>query len=144
MVNIRYAIENDFDYIYKLSSKNSNLLGFVHPMEIREAIKNNKIVVSTIDDNLCGFCIFNPLKKTPTLLTVQVICVDTEYRGNGIAKSIISFLKEKYGRDIKATCIKDSDSEKFWSKIARKYEELPGNKRAICRYIIETNKNKLF
>ena len=27
MVNIRYAIENDFDYIYKLSSKNSNLLG---------------------------------------------------------------------------------------------------------------------
>ena len=144
MLEIKYAVEDNFDFIYKLSSKNSNLLGFVHPMEIREAIKNSKIIIAEYDNQVCGFCIFNPLKKNPNLLTVQVICIVDEFRGKGIAKSIISFLKEKYGRDIKATCIKDSDSEKFWSKIARKYEELPGNKRAICRYIIETNKNKLF
>lgn len=143
MLNIKYAVEDDFDFIYKLSSKNSKLLGFVHPTEIREAIKNNKLIVSTKSNELCGFCIFNPLKKIPNLLTVQVICVDLEYRGNGIGKQMIEFLKTTYGRDIKATCVKDSDSEKFWFKIAKKYEENPGKKRPICRYIIEVN-NKLF
>ena len=54
------------------------------------------------------------------------------------------FLKNTYKRDIKATCIKDSDSEKFWSKIAIKYEESPGKKRPICRYIIYNNTIKLF
>lgn len=144
MINIRYAVENDFDFIYKLSSKNSKLLGFVHPMEIREAIKNSKIIISEYNNELSGFCIFNPLKKNINLLTVQVICVDDNYRNNGIAKSLINFLKVTYNRDIKATCVKDSDSEKFWSKIAKKYEELPGNKRPICRYIIEISQNRLF
>ena len=127
-MDIKYATESDFDFIYKLASRNSNLLGFVHPMEIREAIKNNKIIVSVKANKLCGFCIFNPLKKNANLLTVQVICVDPDYRGNGIGSKIIEFLKETYNRDIKATCVKDSDSEKFWSKVAKKYEELPGKK----------------
>lgn len=144
MIDIRYALETDFDYIYKLSGKNSNLLGFIHPMEIREAIKNKKIIIACDDEKSCGFCIFNPLKTNSNLLTVQAICVDTEYRGKGIGKNIINFLIDTYGRNIKATCVKDSDSEKFWSKIACKYEELPGKKRPICRYIIEIQKNRLF
>lgn len=143
MIEINYAKETDFDYIYKLSSKNSNLLGFVHPMEIRESIKNNKIIVALSDNELCGFCIFNPLKKIPNLLTVQVICVDSNFRGNHIASNLINFLKSTYKRDIKATCVKDSDSEKFWSKIAVKYDESPGKKRPICRYMIHVT-NKLF
>lgn len=143
MLEIKYANDSDFDYIYKLSSKNSKLLGFTHPMEIREAIKNKKLIISLLDDERCGFCIFNPLKKIPNLLTVQVICVDPNFRGNGIGKAMIEFLKTTYKRDIKATCVKDSDSEKFWSKIAIKYEELPGKKRPICRYIIY-NTTKLF
>ena len=57
---------------------------------------------------------------------------------------MINFLKITYKRDIKATCVKDSDSEKFWSKIAIKYEELPGKKRPICIYIIYNNTIKLF
>lgn len=141
---IRYAIETDFDNIYKLSSKNSNLLGFVHPMEIREGIKNNKIIISEENNNFQGFCLFNPLKKLPNLLTVQVICVESNVRGKGIGHQLLYFLKDKYKRNIKATCVKDSDSEHFWSKVAEKYEELPGKKRPICRYIIKNNINTLF
>ena len=144
MIDIKYAVEDNFDFIYKLSSKNSNLLGFVHPMEIREAIKNSKIIIAEYDNQVCGFCIFNPLKKNPNLLTVQVICIVDEFRGKGIAREMINFLKITYKRDIKATCVKDSDSEKFWSKVAKKYEELPGKKRPICRYIIEISQNRLF
>lgn len=144
MLEIKYACEDNFDFIYQLSSKNSKLLGFVHPMEIREAIKNKKVIISIIDNKLCGFCIFNPLKKVSNLLTVQVICIVDEFRGNGIAKEMLNFLKNTYKRDIKATCVKDSDSEKFWSKVAKKYEELPGKKRPICRYMIEISQNKLF
>ena len=143
MIQILYAKETDFDYIYKLLSKNSKLLGFVHPMEIREAIKNNKIIVTLLDNQLCGFCIFNPLKKISNLLTIQVICVDSNFRGKHIASDMINFLKDKYKRDIRATCVKDSDSEKFWSKVAIKYDESPGKKRPICRYMIQVT-DKLF
>lgn len=63
MLEIKYADTSDFEFIYQLASKNSKLLGFVHPMEIREAIKNHKIIISILDNQTCGFCIFNPLKK---------------------------------------------------------------------------------
>lgn len=135
-MNIRRATDNDFDYIYNLSSKNSNLLGFVHPMEIRSSISAGKIIISEQDDKPAGFCIFNPLKKDYTLLTVQIICVDPEYRGQGIASSMVNYLRNTYKRTIKTTCVKDSASEQFWSKIAIKHSEEPGKKRPICRYII--------
>ena len=145
MLDIVYANESDFDYVYKLSSKNSKLLGFVHPMEIRDAISKQKIIISKLDGEVCGFCIFNPLKKNPSMLTVQIICVDDNFRGNGIGKAIIEFLKKTYRRNIKATCVKDTTSELFWQKVAKKYEELPGKQRPICRYIIEnTTSSKLF
>lgn len=144
MIEIKYAIESDFDFIYKLSGKNSNLLGFVHPMEIREAIKNEKIIIAYYDNIRCGFCIFNLLKRLSNQLTVSVICVDDIYRGNHIATKMITFLMKTYNRNIKAICIKDSDSEKFWQRIAKKYEELLGNKRPICKYIIYNDSNKLF
>ena len=144
MLDILYANSDDFDYIYKLSSKNSKLLGFTHPMEIRQAITNNKLIISKYDGIICGFCLFNPLKKQSNLLTVQVICVDENFRGNNIGKSMIKFLQKTYHRDIKATCVKDSTSELFWKNVGEKYEEAPGKKRPICRYIISNNSTKLF
>ena len=144
MLEIKYANDSDFDYIYKLSNINSDLLGYIHPIEIRDAISENKLIIALYDNNIVGFCIFNPLKKRPNLLTIFSICVDLKYRGNKIATQMIQFIKDMYKRDIKATCVKDSDSEKFWSKIAIKYEELPGKKRPICRYIIYNNTIKLF
>lgn len=144
MLEIKYANDSDFDYIYKLSNINSDLLGYIHPIEIRDAISENKLIIALYDNNIVGFCIFNPLKKHPNLLTIFSICVDLKYRGNKIATQMIQFIKDTYKRDIKATCVKDSDSEKFWSKIAIKYEELPGKKRPICRYIIYNNTIKLF
>ena len=144
MIEIRYAVESDFNFIYRLSAKNSNLLGFVHPIEIRKSIEDKKIIITLIDNQPGAFCIFNPLKRLSNQLTVSVICVDDIYRGNHIATKMITFLMKTYNRNIKAICIKDSDSEKFWQRIAKKYEELPGNKRPICKYIIYNDSNKLF
>ena len=139
MIDIRYATESDFDYIYELSSKNSDLLGYVHPMEIRTSIAAEKTIVPIVDGNIAGFCMINlpTTKKAESKLTVQIICVDPEYRGKGLARKMLDFLVKTYQRHIFTTCVKGTSSDAFWSKVAVKYDEDPGKKRAICRYKIE-------
>lgn len=142
---IRKAIDDDFDFIYQLSSKNTDLLGFTHPMEIRQAISDHKCIIAEVDGKQAGFCLFNPLKKVPNMITVQVMCVDPNFRGQGIGTNMVRFLQNTFNRHIKCTCVKDSTAEIFWSRLGEKYEESAGKKRAICKYIIRTDiKNTLF
>ena len=130
---IRNAIPDDFDAIYTLCKKNGKLLGPVMPPEIRTAIANEQCLVFVDNGQVIAFVLFRRLKRLPEC-TVQVICVNSDYRGAGIGKQLIKYLLELYKVPIKATCIKDSTSEQFWSSVGTKYEELPGKVRPICRY----------
>ena len=131
---IRSAVMDDFDTIYTMSKKNTKLLGPVMPPEIRTAIADNNCLLYISDDNTVGdFVLFRRLKRTPET-TVQIICVDENFRGKGIGKSLIKYILDLYKVPIKATCVKDTSSEKFWSSVGIKYEESPGKVRPICRY----------
>ena len=131
---IRSAVMDDFDTIYTMSKKNTKLLGPIMPPEIRSAIVNNNCLLYISNDNtIAGFVLFRRLKRTLET-TVQIICVDEKFRGNGIGKCLISYLLDLYKVPIKATCVKDTSSEKFWNSIGIKYEEQPGKVRPICRY----------
>lgn len=142
-MNYRQATMNEWETIYNISKKNSNLLGPVLPPEIRQHISQASCLVCTINNDIAGFCLYTVLKKDMTKLTINVICVDEAYRGLHIASNMVKQIQKLYNRDIKTTCIKDSPSELFWSSIAKKVEELPGKKRPICRYLIKSNRRKL-
>lgn len=134
---------NDWEDIYNLSKKNGKLLGPVLPPEIRNHISKDSCIVCEVDNEFSGFVLYTVLKRDPTKLTVNVICVSENSRGKHIASNMVKYLQKTYNRDIKTTCIKDSSSELFWASIAEKIEELPGKKRPICRYLIRTKRRNL-
>lgn len=135
---IRFGIPDDFEDIYTLCKKHGKLLGPVMPPEIRAAIADNQCLVYVCDNVVVGFVLFRRLKRVAEC-TVQVICVNSEYQKHGIGKKLINYILDLYKVPIKATCVKDSLSEKFWSKVGVKYEELPGRVRPICRYRVHCN-----
>lgn len=135
---------DDFEAIYSIAKKNSELLGPINPIEIRIGIVDKRVIISyTTDIPVKGFCLFTILKRRPEL-TVNQICVSSEYRSEKLASCMLQYLKQKYGRDIKTTCIKDSSAEAFWSRVATKYAESPGKKRELSKYIIKVKGGKLF
>lgn len=113
---ISYAKDDDFDWIYKLHGKNTNLLGAPYPAAIREDIKKERIIINE-DKN--AFCQFTPMNRNP-YSTVHIICVSEEARGKHIASKFLEFIMDAYDSDIQAVCIKDSLSEKFWSSKGKK------------------------
>ena len=64
---IRYAKEGDFESIYQLSKKNSDLLGFVMPIEIRQHIRRLECIVDEDNNFIKGFVLFHLLKNNSYL-----------------------------------------------------------------------------
>ena len=140
-MQLRQAKLDEWEQIYKLGGKNSKLLGPSNPAEIRDAIAKESLLVVSHEDKIVAFCLYNILKKSD-MITVSQICVDDNYRGNKLASKMLDHILDTYKRNIKTTCVEDSTAELFWSKVAEKYEELPGKKRPICRYRIEKFKSR--
>ena len=137
---VKVATDSDFDWIYKLHGKNSTLLGPPFPAAIRQDLEKGRII---IDDEQQGFCQYTPMNRNP-YSTVHIICVAEEARGKHLASSFLDYIMDKHDSDIQAVCIKDTISEKFWSKKG----VLTGTKKSkkgtdLCIYQVE-NKNKKF
>jgi ribosomal protein S18 acetylase RimI-like enzyme len=141
-MNLRQAEMKEWESIYNIAKKNGKLLGPVFPPEIRDHISDSSCLICELDNEIVGFCLYTVLKRDPTRLTIQVICVDEKSRGLHIASNMVKYIQNKYKRDIRTTCVKDSSSELFWASIGKKVEELPGKKRPICRYLISGNSNR--
>ena len=117
--NCKYKDECDFDFVYRLHGKNSDLLGPCMPASLKESFRNNEIIIA--EDNL-GFCEFHVCKRDKHT-TVYHICTTEHARGKGIARQFLEFLRDKYKLGIQAVCISNSASEKFWSKVAKKISD---------------------
>lgn len=114
--NCKIKDKCDFEFVYKLHGKNSDLLGPCMPASLKESFRNNEVIIA--EDNL-GFCEFHVCKRDKHV-TVYHICTTEHARGKGVAKSFLNFLMDTYKMPIQAVCITNSASEKFWSKVAVK------------------------
>lgn len=116
---IRYATEEDFDWVYKLYEKNKFSLGPCYTASLRKSLATKQMIV---DDEGRGFCEFHlPLRSKH--IAVYNICVDTTYRNNKIATNMIDFLKSNYPYPIQAVCIPETDAEYFWKTVSSKIGE---------------------
>ena len=86
-------------------------------------------------------------------VVISDIYVADELRGQKVATKLLTYLMEKYDRDIFAKCVVGTSAEEFWSHIGKQidanpdlpdghslYEQRPG-KRDLGWYVVE-NKNK--
>lgn len=80
--------------------------------EFEELIQNKEIYVSIIDNKVVGYIIFciiekknqNPRFRYRKQINVDAMCVDENYRGQGIGTTLLSFV-EQIGVDNKCTDI---------------------------------------
>lgn len=80
--------------------------------EFTELIQNKEIYVSVIDNKIVGyitFCIVEKQNQNPKFryrkqLNVDAMCVDSDYRGNGIGTELLNFV-EKIAVDNECTDI---------------------------------------
>lgn len=103
--------EEEFDWIYKLHGKNTDLLGAPYPAAIRQDLYKKRII-TTIDR--LGFCQFTPPNRNQ-YTTVHIICVKDEGRGKHLASIMVDYLCDRYKVPVQAVCEAGTLSEKFWS-----------------------------
>lgn len=134
MIRIEYSKPEDFDLIYQIYGKNTDLLGRPFPAALREQINKNEMLKVIDEDNeLIGFCNFHRL-VIDNRITVYEICVTDKARGKGAGKAMINFLLETYKVPIRAKCVKDSTAELFWSKVGKLIRNEQGKKRELAVY----------
>lgn len=116
---IRYAVETDFDWIYKLHQKNKFLLGPCYPSLVRKQISQRQIIVS---DNCDAFCDFH-LPKKGNHIAIYTLCVDNVSRRKGIGTELVNFIRSNYSYPIKIVCPSDSDANEFWKSCSKQIGE---------------------
>jgi len=130
---IRQAKLEDVDEISKLASKNTDLLGFVMKVVLKERIKNRELLI--VDDNgIKGFVNYHLTKKG--YITIYEICVSEEVRGKGYGKELFQTVQKK--APIKLKVIKDNPANEFYIKLGGKisYTE-KGRKRPLNIYLFD-------
>ena len=144
MYKIEFAKESDFDKIYALFGKNTDLLGRPFPAAIREALKLNKVLIvrGEEQDSCFGFCNFNVLKRE-FRITVYEIAVDEAARGHGLGRRMVEFLEEKYKRPIQAKCVKGSPAELFWERVAELINYEKGKKRELSVFLTKKYRKEI-
>lgn len=111
---IRYATQDDFEWVYALYEKNKYSLGPCYTASLRKSIDTKQLLVN---ENKTGFCEFH-LPKTAKHISIYEVCVADEHRRKGLGKEFIEFIKCNYNYPIQAICIPNTDAEYFWKSIA--------------------------
>ena len=89
MVELKHAVAEDFDEIYALYGRNTDLLGPPFPAEIRLKIQEGEILIAVEDGNFLGFCNYHQMGLHTT---VYEICVNELARGKGVGRQMVQFL----------------------------------------------------
>lgn len=134
IMQIRYAIAKDFDSLVKMAKYWSDLLSYRHLIyvKMRKDIKAKHIIIAEEENEVLGFCEFNPLKRKYGQATIGNIAVKHDKVGKGIGFQLFSFLNKKYPL-IKLKCVKDIEANKSYKRWGGKVigVERKKNKRTI-------------
>ena len=134
-------------------AKDDFLLSPCIPIMLKSQIRQNHIITVTGEKDFCMFNVSYKWGNKCDYVVISDIYVADELRGQKVATKLLTYLMEKYDRDIFAKCVAGTSAEEFWSHIGKQidanpdlpdghslYEQRPG-KRDLGWYVVE-NKNK--
>lgn len=111
----------DFDWIYHLASAESELLGYWHTGDMKlsmvEAHGHGKVLIT---EDKKGVVHFSSTVHGDGHTSIYHICVDPSARGKQYSIQLIDAVTKITHLPIKSICIAGSESDKFWSHIAKK------------------------
>lgn len=96
-MEFRFIDQNDFflEQVITLGKKNSQTLGLMPRDAYIEQARKKCIVIAFAGDNLLGFCLFR-VTSTKHRIGITQVCVDSNSRKMGVAKSLLTEIKNKY------------------------------------------------
>ena len=122
--------------VIELGDANSATLGFLPHAAFKQAARQGNILVAVAPDNYCvGYLLFRVV-KTKQKVSITHLCVDSIYRGNGIARNLVDAIKD-YSKDwsgISLSSRRDYATNTFWEntgfvavgeKIGRGQDKMP-------------------
>lgn len=116
-MNVSELTQDDFDFVDELMKKNSETLGFLPKEAILFHIDSGGCLgVKTKDGRLAGYILF---ATYPDRFRIVHLCVSDDYRGKGIAKTLVENLKEKVTtqKSLVLHCRRDFEVNKMWPKL---------------------------
>ena len=112
-ISIRKSRSEDFEEIVELCSKNKKGLGPYDNEEIEDLINENNFYVATLENKIVGVVGFYVEERE-----IVFLCVDKNYRKNGIARQLINTIKKDYKLDyVFAECKKGLENNYFYDKV---------------------------
>ena len=112
--------KDTFTQLIALHKANAKHLGFLPEQAFRDYATDEKLYGVINEGKLQGYVLFYYVKKDGRLKIIH-LCVDSQCRKRGIAKSLVDQLKDivrkKYYTGISLRCREDFDVNKLWPKL---------------------------
>ena len=133
-ISIRHAILSDLDSVKHLADANHKSLGFVIRSALVAGIEKQWLIVADYQGEIVEFAHYRHRQDNQT--TLYELCVQSEYRGQGIGKALINHLQSE-SQDIGKTILVlkmpiDLPASIFYERIGFVRREIePGRKRVL-------------
>ncbi|MCY4368387.1 MAG: GNAT family N-acetyltransferase [bacterium] len=107
----------EFDTVVnELWKQNSRWLGFMPTSGFRDRAERGTLLAAQIDDRIVGYVLFDLPRD---VVKIVHLCVDTSYRGRGIARSLVDKVGDRHQdrRGIELACREDYGANTLWRKL---------------------------
>lgn len=116
--------------VIALGKKNAKTLGMFPDGAFYEHAKKNCILGAIESDKLIGYLLFR-ITRSNQLISITHLCIDGNYRSNGVAGKLVDSLRDKFQYQVKGitlSCREDyKEASGFWKKYGFKpVRERPG------------------
>lgn len=120
-MQIKVIDQNDpiLKEVVALGKKNAKTLGMFPEGAFIDHAKRKTIIVALDGETLMGYILFR-ITQSKRMISIAHLCIDSEQRNKGIAKTLINTVREKYQqlfKGITLSCRKDYiEASKFYEK----------------------------
>ncbi|MCY4370673.1 MAG: GNAT family N-acetyltransferase [bacterium] len=107
----------EFDTIVNdLWKRNSRWLGFMPTRGFQDRAQRETLLAALVEGQVVGYVLFDLPRDVVKIIH---LCVDTSYRGRGIARSLINAVGREYQdrRGIQLACRQDYDANALWPQL---------------------------
>ena len=116
-LEIRYAVNNDLNYIDHLQKKNGEDLSLYPKVVFEREVENDRILLALVNKQHAGYLYHGSIRGDKPLKIHQA-CIEYDLRGNWYGAGLVGTLEDmgklSYAHGISLRCGSDISANSFW------------------------------